>query len=375
MYLSRLKLAHFRNYTNLNLSFSPGLNVVYGNNAQGKTNLLEAIYFLATGRSHRTSRDSELIQDGQTELLVQATVARSTGELFLELGYGLERRKQLRINQIPEKRVARLVGSIAAVLFSPDDLQLVKGPPGGRRRFMDIELSQISQTYLHHLISYNKVLAQRNVVLKSGHSDKALLEIYEQQLIEYGSQIVIRRREAVQTLSGIAERYHGILSEGKEHLRIVYQNSLGLDAESQSYQVVADGLTAQFSERRSEEVRRQTTLVGPHRDDLSFFINEKDVRLFASQGQQRTVVLALKLAELEYMHEQIGEPPVLLLDDVASELDPQRRHYLLSTVQSGIQTFISCTDLEDLLVRQWPPDHALFRVDAGSVTHDERGLS
>lgn len=374
MYVSRLKLSHFRNYANLDLSFSSGLNVVYGNNAQGKTNLLEAVYFLATGRSHRTSRDLELIQDGQTELSVKATVTRSTGDLHLELGYGLETRKQLRINHIPERRVARLVGSVAAVLFSPDDLQIVKGSPGGRRRFLDIELSQISQTYLHHLISYNKVLAQRNVVLKSGQPDKALMEIYEQQLIEYGSQLIFRRLEAVSALSGIATRYHKLLSEGKEHLQIVYQHPLGYHLEPLTTQAVADGLKLLFTQRRSEEVRRQTTLVGPHRDDLLFSINGKDVRLFASQGQQRTVVLALKLAELEYMQQQIGESPVLLLDDVASELDPQRRHYLLNTVQSGIQTFISCTDLEDLLVREWPPDHALFRVNAGSVTRDERGL-
>lgn len=374
MFVSRLRLSHFRNYANLDLSFSPGLNVVYGNNAQGKTNLLEAIYFLATGRSHRASRDSELIQDGYAELSVQATVTRSTGDLHLELGYGFESRKQLWINHIPERRVARLVGSVAAVLFSPDDLQLVKGSPSGRRRFLDIELSQISQTYLHNLISYNKVLAQRNVVLKLGQHDKALMETYEQQLIEYGSQIIVRRYEAIETLSTIAEGYHKILSEGKEHLEITYQHSLGSPPVPLTTKTVADGLYVLFAQRRPEEVRRQTTLVGPHRDDLLFSINGKDVRLYASQGQQRTVVLALKLSELEYMQQQIGEPPVLLLDDVASELDPRRRHYLLSTVRSGIQTFISCTDLEDLLVREWPPDHALFRVDAGSVTHDERGL-
>lgn len=374
MYVSRLKLSHFRNYSNLELSFSSGLNVVYGNNAQGKTNLMEAIYFLATGRSHRTSRDSELIQDGQAELSVQAMVTRSTGDLYLELAYGVESRKQLRINHMPERRVARLVGSVAAVLFSPDDLQIVKGSPGGRRRFLDIELSQISQTYLHHLINYNKVLAQRNVVLKSGQPDKALMDVYEQQLIEYGSQIINRRFEAVNTLSGLAERYHKILSDGKEHLEIAYQHPLEVRPEPLTTQVIATGLKALFAKRRSEEIRRQTTLVGPHRDDLLFSINGKDVRLYASQGQQRTVVLALKLSELEYMQQQIGEPPVLLLDDVASELDPQRRHFLLSTVQSGIQTFISCTDLEDLLVREWPPDHALFRVTAGSVTRDEGGL-
>lgn len=374
MYVSRLKLSHFRNYATLDLSFSSGLNVIYGNNAQGKTNLLEAIYFLATGRSHRTSKDSELVQDEQAELSVQATVIRSTGDLHLQLGYGLESRKQLLINHIPERRVARLVGSVAAVLFSPDDLQIVKGSPGGRRRFLDIELSQISQTYLHHLISYNKVLVQRNVVLKAGHPDKALMDVYEQQLIEYGSQIIKRRLEAVNTLSGIAERYHKILSDGKEHLEIAYQHPLEFRPEPLTIQAVADGLKALFARRRSEELRRQTTLVGPHRDDLIFSINGKDVRLYASQGQQRTVVLALKLSELEYMQQQIGESPVLLLDDVASELDPLRRHYLLSTVQSGIQTFITCTDLEDLLVREWPPDHALFRVTAGSVTRDERGL-
>jgi DNA replication and repair protein RecF len=375
VWVRSLQLHHFRNYLQLSLEFSPGLNVIHGDNAQGKTNLLESIYFLSTGKSHRTSRDAELIQEGQTGLIAKATVTRRTGNLSLELAFGLEKRKQLKINGVHEHRIAHLVGNLGTVFFSPDDLQLVKGPPSSRRRFLDIEISQLSQTYLHHLIAYNRVVQQRNTLLKQEHVDPSLMEIYDQQLVETGAQIIARRSQAVARLAPLAAHYHELLASGREKLTLQYSSQGAADGEITSVEQARERLWSLVQQRRREEIRRQITLVGPHRDDLGFWISGSDARLYGSQGQQRTAVLALKLAELQYMFEELGEYPVLLLDDVASELDPHRRHFLLHAVQEGVQTFVSCTDLEDLMVRQWPTEHRLFRVRSGTIEQIAKGLS
>lgn len=372
MWVRSLQLQHYRNYAELSLSFSPGLNVIHGDNAQGKTNLLESIYLLSTGKSHRTHRDLELIANGANLLTAKAMVARSTGDLSLELTLGTETRKQLRINGITEQRIANLVGNLGSVFFSPDDLMLVKGAPAERRRFLDIEISQLSQTYLHHLIAYGKVLQQRNTLLKREGVDRSLLEIYDQQLVSIGAQLVVRRAQSVARLAPLAAIYHETLSSGREQLTLGYESQVPAEAHG-SLVEAENSLWRLLEQRRRDELRRQVTLVGPHRDDLAFSINGTDARLYGSQGQQRTAVLALKLAELQYMYEELGEYPVLLLDDVASELDPHRRHFLLHAVREGVQTFVSCTDLEDLMVRAWPPDHALFRVEAGHVTELEKG--
>jgi len=374
LYLASLQLDAFRNYNSLSVQFSPGLNVLYGDNAQGKTNLLEAIHFLATGRSHRTSRDQDLIMEGRPALRARAEVVRKTGSIEVELNYGLETRKQLKINGVPERKIARLVGSLAVVFFSPDDLQLLKGPPSGRRRFLDLELSQISQNYLHHLMTYNRLVNQRNTLLKQPTVDAHLLAVYDDQLVETAAQLIVRRAEAVRRLSPLAAHFHALLSDGREDLRLAYQ-SQGVDEEGQAdLDSVAARLRRALASLQGEERRRQVTLVGPHRDDIAIWVAGRDARLYASQGQQRTAVLALKLAELQFMTEEIGEAPVLLLDDVASELDPNRRNYLLAVVQEGVQSFITCTDLKDLMARQWPAGHRLFRVQSGTVNLDERGL-
>jgi DNA replication and repair protein RecF len=374
LHLSSLALSNFRNYKEMRVRFSPGLNVIYGQNAQGKTNLLEAIYMLATGKSPRTNRDQELIMEGESAASARAAVTRKTGDLSVELLFGLETRKQVKLNGIAEKKIANLIGNLAAVLFSPDDLQLLKGSPSGRRRFLDIELSQLSQTYLHHLIVYNRTLSQRNTLLKQEKVDQALLAVYDEQLLDSGPQIILRRHEAVQRLRLLAAKYHHLVAEGKETLCIEYQ-SQGIENDpTPSLSVITQRLRDLMGQRRHEEIRRSVTLVGPHRDDLLFTINERDARFYGSQGQQRTAVLALKLAELEFMFEELGEYPVLLLDDVASELDPNRRNYLLRAVQEGVQTFVSCTDLEDLMVRTWPAEHRLFRVQSGQIEVDQKGL-
>lgn len=374
LHLASLHLRAFRNYKHLDLEFSPGLNVIYGDNAQGKTNLLESVYFLATGKSHRSSRDQEMIAEDEPSLLVRANVVRRTGELGLELSLGHETRKALKINGLPEKKITRLIGSVAVVFFSPDDLQLIKGPPSGRRRFLDIELSQISQNYLHHLMMFQRVLQQRNALLRQEHVDQSSLAVWDEQFLDAGAQLVARRAAAVARLAPIARRYHELLSNGREQLRLSYQSQAWSEGSEIDLAQIRDRLASLLQERRREEIRRQMTVVGPQRDDLAFFVDDRDARLYASQGQQRTAVLALKLAELQFMRDEIGESPLLLLDDVASELDPHRRNFLLQTVEDGIQTFVSCTDLEDLMARAWPPEHRLYRVTAGSVSWDGKGL-
>ena len=375
MHLAALQLKDFRNYASLSVQFSPGLNVIFGDNAQGKTNLLEAVNFLATGKSHRTTRDVELIREGTDSLSARATVVRRTGTLDVELSLGLHTRKRVKINGVAENRITKLLGNLAAVFFSPDDLQLLKGGPALRRRFLNVELSQISQSYLHYLVTFNRTLAQRNTLLKEQRVDPGLLAIYDEQLAAAGAQLIVRRARAVAELDLLAGHYHSLLSEGRELLHLEYQ-SQGLPAGSDpALEEVAGRLHALLEHHRRDELRRQITLVGPHRDDVAFWINDRNAHLYASQGQQRTAVLALKLAELDFMNGQIGEYPILMLDDVASELDPHRRHYLLHAVDAGVQTLVSCTDLEDLMVRQWPHDHRLFRVHAGTIELDARGLA
>lgn len=383
MYLVALQLRNFRNYPDLHLTFSPGLNVIYGSNAQGKTNLLEAIYLVATGKSHRAGRDQELIHHGARELRVRAQVARQAGVLDLELGFGHEVRKSLTINGIPERRMVNLVGKLAAVFFSPDDLMLLKGPPAGRRRFLDIELSQISATYLHHLQAYTRVLLQRNTILRNlaaGQATPGLLEILDEQLLDAAAEIVARRVRAVARLADLATRHHTAFTAGRERLELFYTSAAAASPDGRfpappPAAEVRQHLAALLRRRRREEIARAATLIGPHRDDLVVFINGQDARLYASQGQQRTAVLALKLAELDFMRAEIGEAPVLLLDDVASELDPSRRQHLVNAFHQGIQTFVSCTDLADLATRNWPRQHRLFRVTAGRIHLDQGGLT
>lgn len=382
MFLTALQARNFRNYAELAVEFSPGFNVLFGDNGQGKTNLLEALYFLATGKSHRASRDQELIRHGERGLRIRGQVVRQSGTLDLEVVYGRDIRKSLKINGMPEKRIATLVGKLAVVFFSPDDLMLVKGAPAGRRRFLDIELSQLSPTYLHHLQVYIRLLSQRNALLRqvaSGHGDPGLLDILDQQLTDAGAYLVARRVQAIERLASIAAEMHLRITEGKEHLGLFYSSRLAGTPDGRfpappEPAAVRACMATLLREYRREEFARATTLVGPHRDDFVVLVNGQDGRIYGSQGQQRTAVLSLKLAELQFMREQLGEFPVLLLDDVSSELDPTRRHYLIHAFQHGVQTFVSCTHLGDLAARTWPADHRLFRVCAGTVHVAQGGL-
>lgn len=353
MQVQALELSHYRNYQNLSVELDPNLNIFVGDNAQGKTNLVESIYLLATGRSHRTFRDTDLINWNENEAQIRAQVHTRMGGFSMRVILSRSRRKRFWIGGEELRRQSELLGFFNVVLFSPDDLQLVKGSPSMRRHFIDLGLAQVSRVYRHDLVNYNKVLQQRNSLLKDIVERKARtdqLHLWDEQLIEYGSRIMYRRAKAIERIATFAEASHRGISGGEEVLAVHYLPFYLQEEESVEgiKQFSAEEITRDFikelESNRWQESRRGTTLVGPQRDDVLFQIDGKDARQFASQGQQRTVVLAIKLAELEFMREEVGEYPTLLLDDVLSELDFSRRSMFLETIGNKVQTLLTTTD-------------------------------
>lgn len=379
MHLRHLRLRNWRSYRDLSLTCRPCCNVLLGPNGAGKTNVLEAIAFLATARSHRGARDQELVSWGQADFAVCATVARKPVDAEVEVAWSQQRGKTVRVGGKTEARLSALVGRFNAVLFAPEDLTLLKGPPAARRRFLDVDLAQSSAAYFHHLQEFHRALAHRNALLRDqapGPALRALLEAYDRPLAHHGAEVTQRRAAAVREIAPRAARHHAVLSEDAERLELRYQTTahpdlggepglLPLDAPLSARELEA-ALLARLASLRRHEERRQTTLVGPHRDDLEVRIDGREARLFASQGQQRSAVLALKLAELEAVAAAVGEEPVLLLDDVTSELDERRRRSLLQAVARRPQTFITATGIDDL-DPGWLEGADLWRVGGGSV--------
>jgi DNA replication and repair protein RecF len=375
--VGRIRLRAYRNYAELDLPITANLCVFVGANAQGKTNLLEAVYFVATGRSFRTSRDDDLIAWDQSEAGIECAVQRAEladDEIRIRLVQG--RPKIITVNGRALKRHADLFGYLNVVMFSPDDLQLIKGSPAERRRFLDVELAQVSPTYRHDLLQYAKVLRQRNNLLKEiaeRRAEQELLSVWDEQLMTIGSRIMAKRAEAVLRLSALGSYVHRDITQGSEQLSIRYrpffaapQERERSEGEWERVPVVQERFRHQMNRLRQAELARAQTLVGPQRDDLQFQIDGYDVRSFGSQGQQRTAVLSCKLAEIEFMRSETGEYPVLLLDDVMSELDARRRHYFLGTVNGRVQTFITTTSLNDLSTA-FLAQAQIARIEAGRV--------
>lgn len=370
MQLSSLTLRHFRNYLELNLSCGPRLNVLVGPNAQGKTNLLEAIFLLSTGKSPRVQLERELIMWGEQEAVIEGTVTGGGGPVTLRVELAREKRKRAWVNGNEVTRRSDFMGFFTTVFFTPDDLQMVKGAPAQRRRYLDLAMAQVDPTYRRYLFAYQRAMMERNSLLKntpplSGKEEE--WEVWTGQMVMAGVHLVKKRMEAVGRLSLYASAVQQRISGGAEELSLVYVSSFlpkGILVEDPVR------IEAAFWEKlraiRQEEFRRGTSLAGPHRDDLFLAINGQDLRLYGSQGQQRTAALALKLAELEFMRESAGEYPVLLLDDVLSELDADRRRDLLDLVRQEVQIFVTGTDLAD-----FPPaqlrEGAIFTVREGQV--------
>lgn len=345
MYIKRLYADNFRNLSSVLADFNEDLNIILGANGQGKTNLLEAIYYLGTGRSHRTSVTGELInrEDDDSPAVVQVKLKRVDeleDKLSLRLG---GRDKVYKVNDERVDKLEDFISRLNVVLFSPEDLQLVKGSPSRRRDFIDVEVSQVNSRYYRLLRRYERVLSQRNDLLKelrAGRENKReLLPVFTEQLVEVGSEVIAKRREVVEKLKILARLHQRRLTDNEENLILSYQLSFPDEEDS-----LADSFLKELERNEKKEIERGYTTCGPHRDDLSLKLNDYDVRKYGSQGQQRTVALALKLSELEFMKSETGEYPVLLLDDVFSELDGERRQLLMEFIGGRVQTFLTATD-------------------------------
>ncbi len=357
MYIRELSLQNFRNYNYLNLVLHSGINVFVGDNAQGKTNVLEAIYLCATARSHRTNHEKEVIAWDKTESHIRLNIKKKHIEDQIDLHID-KKGKGVAINRIPIKRLGDLLGVLNVVMFSPEDLQMIKKGPGERRRFIDIELCQIDRMYYFGLQKYHKVLKQRNNLLKNFEYTKDaqnLLEVWDTQIVEYGKNIISKRTGFINKLEKIAQEIHTNISGNKEKLEILYDRSVSVE----DYEI-------KLSTNHKGDIFRKSTSIGPHRDDLIFLINNMNVRTYGSQGQQRTVVLSIKLAQLRMIQEILGEQPVLLLDDVLSELDYHRQQFLFAHTKD-IQTLITCTGIEEGV---WNSQSIgkLFKVKEGMIS-------
>jgi DNA replication and repair protein RecF len=358
MKLNTIQLKNFRNYDELQLDFHPNLNIFLGQNAQGKTNILEAIHFLALTRSHRTSHDKELIAWNEKEMKVLGTVEKTHATVPLEVQL-TSKGRIAKANHLKENRLADYIGQLNLIMFAPENLELVKGSPAVRRKFMDMEIGQIRPVYLYDSMRYNRALKERNSYLKFDKDkiDPHFLAVLDEQLVEHGTKIMLERENFIGKLENYAQKIHQQLTHGLEHLKIIYSKN------------VANDFLAALLERRELDIFRHQTSKGPHRDDLQFFVNDINVADFGSQGQQRTVALSVKLAEIDLIFEETGEYPILLLDDVMSELDNNRQLDLIATALDKTQTFITTTTLDHL--KNMPDGLRIFNVEKGKIVQND----
>lgn len=361
MIIKSLELSNYRNYNTLSLQFDKGVNIFYGDNAQGKTNILEAVYLAGTTKSHRGSKDKEIIQLGKDESHLRLHIERDDIVHRIDMHLKKNKSKGIAIDGIPIRKSSELLGFMNIVFFSPEDLSIIKNGPSERRRFIDLELCQLDRLYLYNLSKYNHIISQRNNLLKQIQSNKELLEVlsvWDEQLVEYGTKVIETRSKFILRLNEIIYEIHKKLSGGKEDLIVKYEPN-----------VTPDVFQSKLLKSRERDIHFKLTSVGPHRDDILFMIKDIDIRKYGSQGQQRTSALSLKLAEIELVRQSIKDEPILLLDDVLSELDRNRQHYLLDSIDN-IQTFVTCTGLEEFVSKRLTIDK-IFKVVEGSVTNED----
>ncbi len=361
MLIRSLKLKNYRNYDLLDLTFDPKTNILYGDNAQGKTNILEALYLLGTTKSHRGTKDRDMIQFGYDECHLE-TIVEKKGTLFqIDMHLKKNSPKGIAIDKIPIRRASELFGIIHFVFFSPEDLNIIKEGPAGRRRFIDLELSQLDRIYLSNLSNYNRIINQRNSLLKDIYGQNNLMEtldIWDMQLASYGTKILERRREFIEQVNEIISNIHYKLTGGRESITLTYESSIGNMSMEEA-----------LKKYRDRDIRMKSTSVGPHRDDLCFLNNgQLDIRKFGSQGQQRTAALSLKLSEIELVKKLIKDTPILLLDDVLSELDKHRQNYLLDSIHD-IQTVITCTGLDEFVNHRFSINK-IFHIKNGKAAKE-----
>ena len=360
MIIKSIELKNFRNYQDLKIIFDEKTNIFYGDNAQGKTNILEAVYLSGTTKSHKGSRDRDMILFGEQEGHLRTLVQKGSADYRIDIHLKKNKTKGIAVNGVPIKKAGDLFGIANFVFFSPEDLSIIKQGPGERRRFLDLELCQLDRVYLHNLVSYNRIVMQRNKLLKDLPFRRELedtLDIWDMQLAEYGEKIIAGRERFITDLGEILSDIHSNLSGCKEELQIFYEKNVSC---AELYDTIR--------KNRDRDLKMKTSTVGPHRDDLRFVIDEIDIRKFGSQGQQRTAALSLKLSEIELVKKIIHDTPVLLLDDVLSELDHNRQNYLLNSIHD-IQTMITCTGLDEFVNHRFFINK-IFRVIEGSVRNE-----
>lgn len=342
MYIKEIELKNFRNYEELHLEFNENVNFIIGNNAQGKTNLLEGIYLSSIGKSFRTSRDNEMIGFNKDFCRVKVKGEKELFPVEVDITLKKDLGKAIKINGVNITKSSELLENIYIVIFSPEDLKIVKDEPEKRRKFIDKELCLLRPSYYDALSNYKKVLTQRNTYLKEYNIEPSILDIWDMQLAKYGAAIISMREEFIKKINLISKEIHSNITNGKEELKIEYSPNI------KNSDNLEDVIYEILKESRQNDLRLRTTTKGPHRDDIEFYINEINVRSFGSQGQQRTAALSLKLAELNLIKEETGESAILLLDDVMSELDETRQKFLIKSL-SEIQLFITTTEITDSL--------------------------
>ena len=357
MFIESIELLNYRNYKQLHIDFHEGTNVLYGDNAQGKTNILESVYVCSTTKSHRGSKDREIVQFGQEESHIKMIVRRDGVPYRIDMHLKKNKARGIAVNGIPIKKSSELFGIVNVIFFSPEDLNIIKNGPSERRRFIDLELCQLNRLYVYYLVQFNKVIIQRNKLLHEIDFNPPLidtLDLWDAQLVRFGRELIRLRASFIEELNEIIYGIHFHLSGNKETLTVKYEpNTAETDLEKA------------LKKNRPQELRQKMTLTGPHRDDLNFIINETDIRKFGSQGQQRTAALSLKLAEIELVKKTVKDYPVLLLDDVLSELDKKRQEHLLSEIRH-IQTIITCTGLDEFVSSKFQMNKT-FKIVNGAV--------
>lgn len=365
MQIKKLKLKNFRNYNYLDINLNESTNIFYGDNAQGKTNLLEAIYMLATSKSHRRAKDNEMISFGKDEAFISGYYKDENQDFSIDIHLKEKKSKGIAINKIPLSKNNDLMGQVNVIVFSPEDLSIIKSSPQKRRNFIDSELCQLSKIYLYNLTLYKKTLNQRNILLKAINKNKHLektLSVWDIQLAKYGSEIIKERKKFIKDLSKIASKKLLDITNKKEKLEISYD-----------FNIDVDNILDALAQNHQKDIIKMSTTIGPHRDDLNFFINNINVKTYGSQGQQKTVALVLKISEIELVKNNFNKSPILLLDDVLSELDRNRQSLLLNLVKDN-QTIITCTGLKEFIENKFNM-HSVFMVKDGYViNHNEEEI-
>ncbi|MCB2300585.1 DNA replication/repair protein RecF [Clostridium tagluense] len=359
MHIKYLQLLNFRNFDGLFIELNKGTNVFVGDNAQGKTNILEAIYYCSLAKSHRTNRDKELINWNGTEAYIKLYVCKTRLDKKIEIKIFKEGRKGVNINSIKVQKLSELVGSFNVIMFSPEDLSIVKDSPSYRRKFLDIELCKLSRRYYHSLTQYKKVLNERNLTIKKWNTNSDIIDVYDKQLSEFGAIIIKDRVNYIEKLNQKGKIIHSDITSKSEEIEIKYLTPI------RDLDNIQENLYMLLCKNRKRDIETKTTSIGPHREDFSIELNGTDAKTFGSQGQQRTVVLTIKFAALAIIKELTGEYPVLLLDDVLSELDTKRQEYILNSIKE-VQTLITCTGTFDIR-KYLKPENKIFEVMAGKL--------